>query len=880
MNAYKRAFEVTNQEMHRQSKFDDMMSGTTAICVMVKDGQLHISNVGDSRAIIASKDPKTGRLVGEHLSMDQTPYRKDERERCKRHGARVCTMSQLEGLEPMHENWGLNLGEQIDDEGDPPRLFRKDERYPGVAFTRSFGDFVADQIGVCGTPEQSTVDLHSGHKFMVIASDGVFEFITTQQCVDMVKQYEHPLDACRAVVSQAYNLWLQYEVRTDDITMICVRFTGTDSLGDRRVTNGAPQPSSFGQRPVRRDLSKAKRSAIMAAAVSSHEEENFNVEEHIVPKSVADITRIEQATKTNFLFAHLTPRQRDNVFKVMSRVEVRKGDVIIKQGDKGDRFYVVDKGNYEVLVYDAESQSHVCVHEYHENSGTTNSFGELALMYNKPRAATVRALSAGVLWALDRLAFRCILLKTPSRDLIRTLRGVDVLSSLSYTQVQRLTDLLSEVSYNDGDKIITQGDSGDTFYVIASGSVNIFVDGNYVGQRVKNEYFGERALLKPDPRAADCVANGKTRCLVVSRLPFEEVLGPLQEIIDHDRQQKEARAQAEAYAQRTQRDMGEIRLDNMRFDHLVKDDDTSSMHSVTLPNLSHPASLLSVAKGSFASATDFEALIEKRKLAVSLKLHKMISPCLATFASANHVHMVLDCELVCQLSACMDVPFDERTARFYGASSVLILHHLHHDGVICRGITSDWLFLQRSGYLCIADFRLSKRLSDNAERTYTMCGNPEYLAPEQISGAGHSTAADLWSLGILIFEMMAGRTPFSSADPNENDLSIFNRVMAYNGRSLTSEMTSMSRQCQDLIGKLLQPVDRNRISAMDEKLADLYHHPWFAMDGGIEWLAMHEAKAQAPLAERCDAAARRSEQVSPPHSTRSKTVPESVFKSW
>jgi serine/threonine protein phosphatase PrpC/CRP-like cAMP-binding protein len=511
-DAYKRAFEVTNAEMHRQSDFDDMMSGTTAICVMVKDGQLHIANVGDSRAITCVKDPATGRLKGEHLSMDQTPYRKDERERCKLQGARVCTMSQLEGLEPMHENWGINLGEEIDDEGDPPRLFRKEERYPGVAFTRSFGDFVADQIGVFATPEQSTVDIHRDHQFLVIASDGVFEFITTQQCVDMVSQYENPIDACRAVVSQAYNLWLQYEVRTDDITMICVQFENTASL-----TNGSaaanPANSNFGQRPVRRDLSKAKRSAIMAASVSTAEEDAYVVEEHIVPKSADDMKRIEAATKvrdyfsfyrlfssshsffclliffcllfalskTNFLFVHLTPKQRDNVFKVMTRVEVRAGDVVIKQGDQGDRFYVVDQGNYQVLVFDSESQSNMCVHEYLEGSGTTNSFGELALMYNKPRAATVKASTSGVLWALDRLAFRCILLKTPSRELIRTLRGVDVLSSLSYSQVQRLTDLLSEVSYNDGDKIITQGDSGDTFFVIASGSVKIFVDGNFVG---------------------------------------------------------------------------------------------------------------------------------------------------------------------------------------------------------------------------------------------------------------------------------------------------------------------------------------------------------------------------------------------------------------
>jgi hypothetical protein len=128
--------------------------------------------------------------------------------------------------------------------------------------------------------------------------------------------------------------------------------------------------------------------------------------------------------------------------------------------------------------------------------------------------------------------------------------------------------------------------------------------------------------------------------------------------------------------------------------------------------------------------------------------------------------------------------------------------------------------------------------------------------------------------------MLAGRTPFSSADPNENDLSIFNRVMAFDGSSLTDKLAGISHECQDLIGQLLQPVDRNRISAQDEKLANLYHHPWFAMDGGVEWLAMHEASAVAPLASRCDAAARSAEKATAPIGSGGATVPASAWAQW
>ena len=95
-----------------------------------------------------------------------------------------------------------------------------------------------------------------------------------------------------------------------------------------------------------------------------------------------------------------------------------------------------------------------------------SSFGELALMYSKPRAASIRAERDGALWALDRAAFRAILMKSETRTVVKTLREVDVLKSLSLGQLQRLSDILAEESFKAGDYIIKQGDDGDIFYVI------------------------------------------------------------------------------------------------------------------------------------------------------------------------------------------------------------------------------------------------------------------------------------------------------------------------------------------------------------------------------------------------------------------------------
>lgn len=180
VKAYDSAFLTVNAELH-SSEIDDTMSGTTAITVLVVGDKIYVANVGDSRAVIAVKDGN--RIIAEDLSHDQTPFRKDEYERVKVCGARVLSVDQVEGLkDPNIQTWG----DEESQGGDPPRLWVQNGMYPGTAFTRSVGDSTAEKIGVVAVPEVSVVQLTPNHLFFVVASDGVFEFLSSQAVVDMV----------------------------------------------------------------------------------------------------------------------------------------------------------------------------------------------------------------------------------------------------------------------------------------------------------------------------------------------------------------------------------------------------------------------------------------------------------------------------------------------------------------------------------------------------------------------------------------------------------------------------------------------------------------------------------------------------------------------
>ena len=238
---FKEAFLEVNTSLHKNKQIEDRLSGTTAIVVLVNKGTLHIANVGDSRAIVAQL--LDSKLAAYSLSQDQTPFRKDERERCKRAGAVIASLDQLEGEEDMHEDWGDTADTGGAEGDDPPRLWLPGQMTPGCAFTRSIGDSVGESIGCIAEPELLTKQLVASDKFLVLASDGVWEFMTNQMVADMVAGFESPLKACKAVVQEAYKLWLQFDVRTDDITMSLVMLDQTEGVEAALLAEQARSPT-------------------------------------------------------------------------------------------------------------------------------------------------------------------------------------------------------------------------------------------------------------------------------------------------------------------------------------------------------------------------------------------------------------------------------------------------------------------------------------------------------------------------------------------------------------------------------------------------------------------------------------------------------------
>ncbi|KAL3233472.1 hypothetical protein RNJ44_03512 [Nakaseomyces bracarensis] len=247
--------------------------------------------------------------------------------------------------------------------------------------------------------------------------------------------------------------------------------------------------------------------------------------EHYQEKSEEQLKRLEKSIGKNFLFNKLDSDSKKLVINCLEEKKVSKGTEIIKQGDEGDYFYVVESGTVEFYVNDQKVNT----------SGAGSSFGELALMYNSPRAATVLAQTDCTLWALDRLTFRKILLGSSFKKRLMyddLLKNMDVLKSLTTYDRAKLADALDTKIYEAGEVIIKEGDRAENFYLIEYGACDVIKENIGVVAKLKDhDYFGEVALLNDLPRQATVTATKKTKVATLGKSGFQRLLGPAVEVL-------------------------------------------------------------------------------------------------------------------------------------------------------------------------------------------------------------------------------------------------------------------------------------------------------------------------------------------------------------
>ncbi|GAV54191.1 hypothetical protein ZYGR_0AK06930 [Zygosaccharomyces rouxii] len=298
-----------------------------------------------------------------------------------------------------------------------------------------------------------------------------------------------------------------------------------DDSGDDNDNNQSQFKRHLGNfRPLPTNFNAGRRTSVSAETFQPGSLDNWTPP-HYVEKTPEQLDRLFKAVGGNFLFNKLDTDSKKLIINALEEKRVNKGTEIIKQGDEGDFFYVVEKGTVDFFVN----------HHKVNTSNAGSSFGELALMYNSPRASTVIAQTDCVLWALDRLTFRKILLGSSFQKRLmydELLKSMPILQTLTTYDRAKLADALDTEFYEAGQEIVREGDVGENFYLIEYGECDICKEGQGVINHLRaHDYFGEIALLNDLPRQATVKATKRTKVATLGKSGFQRLLGPAVEVL-------------------------------------------------------------------------------------------------------------------------------------------------------------------------------------------------------------------------------------------------------------------------------------------------------------------------------------------------------------
>eukprot|EP00108_Taenia_solium_P008664 TsM_000401800 transcript=TsM_000401800 gene=TsM_000401800 len=537
-------------------------------------------------------------------------------------------------------------------------------------------------------------------------------------------------------------------------------------------------------------------------------------------------------------------------------------------------------------------------------------FGELAILYNCMRTATVKgecmpsinlrnrqSVNPCSLWAIDRKSFQAIMMQTgilkhqrhldflkrrflrelhqcPRRELVMKAEfresksppstciktggffapSVPTFAQLASETLAKFVDLLEEVHYEPGEYVIRQGAKGDTFYIIASGQVQVTQNTppsteasltstspkgeeeekeTFVRLMGRGEWFGEKALKNEDVRTANIIAaypNG-VDCLVLDRESYELLIGDLGFLERHYSDENLLEHQVQSAIL----EFGNKRLQDLS---VVATLGVGGFGRVYFgKDSSRTFALKKLKKHNVVLTKQEEHVMNERIILMSCN-SQFIVRLYRTFKDRKYLYLLMEACLGGELWTILRnrLSFTEAATQFYVACVVEALTYLHSRGIVYRDLKPENLLLDQFGYCKMTDFGFAKRIGFG-RKTWTFCGTPEYVAPEIILNKGHDFFVDSWSLGILIYELMNGTPPFTSEEPMKTYTIILRGIDAIEfPRKIT-------RNAQHLIKKLCRENPTERFGYGKGGLNEIKKHVWFE---GFDWRGLRSRNLKPP----------------------------------
>ena len=387
------------------------------------------------------------------------------------------------------------------------------------------------------------------------------------------------------------------------------------------------------------------------------------------------------------------------------------------------------------------------------------------------------------------------------REIIENLRKIKLFETLSVLKICQISRLIKEENIPKGGYVIKQGEEGNKFYIVKSGTVEIYKDNKYIRTIGKNNFLGERSLLIKEKRSASALC---TTDVAVYYLCKEDFL-------------KITEKNMENYLiNRLSLQDDQVELSDLIFVNMLGQGNYGTVCLVKNSKNNFQYAIKSISKKQIVY-NNMETNLELEK-DILLKIdHPFIVKLVKTLNDNKHVYFLMEYVKGKDLfDVIRDIGLlNKYQTQFYSCSLFVIINYLHSHKFIYRDIKPENIVVEENGYIKLIDFGAAKKIED---KTKTVIGTPYYMAPEVFSGEGYSFEADYWSVAICMYEFMCGYVPFG--EDLEDPLEIYNTIM---NSELDFPSIIKDKSFKELMKGMLNKNLMVRICNFEQ----IKIHPWF-----------------------------------------------------
>ncbi|XP_017005676.2 cGMP-dependent protein kinase 1 isoform X1 [Drosophila takahashii] len=563
-----------------------------------------------------------------------------------------------------------------------------------------------------------------------------------------------------------------------------------------------------------------------------------DIEIEFIAKDEATRNLIRTAIERNDFLNNLMDKERkEMVINAMAPASYQKHSLIIHEHEEGSEIYVSAEGQYEVY------RGGTLVATF----GPATVFGELAILYNAPRQASIQAATDARVWKITRETFRAIMQISGSREReenLQFLRSAPFLQEFDQSLLLKVVDLLQRKFYETDRCIVREGEVGNEFYIIRCGTVTIKKQDDQgqemiVAKRKRGDYFGEQALLNADVRQASVYADAPgTEVLMLDREAFISYLGTIKQLREKPSSQRNDTG-------------GRSSNKSLEFDNEYSQVAISELKKIATLGCGAFGRVDLVAHGQQALALkiikkievvkqdQIEHVYNEKNVMIKCRHSPFIAQLYRTYRNDKYVYFLMEACMGGDVWTVMSKRqyFDEKTAKFIAGCVVEAFDYLHSHNFIYRDLKPENLMLGTDGYCKLVDFGFAKFVRHN-EKTNTFAGTPEYVAPEIILDRGHDRAVDYWALGILVYELLVGKTPFRGV----NQIKIYQQILS--GIDVIHMPSRIPKSAQHLVRHLCKQLPAERLGYQRKGIADIKRHSWFE---SLDWQRLKLKQLPSPI---------------------------------